>query len=79
MNGELRFIRLIKSMPNNLWSLQSSKSIKSAFHKVIDLQIPFENLDIGYEENMEFVFVNATYGLSDVFIPNEMLLNIRRD
>ncbi|MBR6098648.1 hypothetical protein IKP85_02770 [bacterium] len=77
--GELRFIRLIKSIPNNLWALQNSKSIKFAFHKVIDIQIPFDMLDIGYEENMEFVFINASYGLSDVFIPNEMLLNIRRD
>ena len=79
MQGEVRFVRLIKSIPNNLWALQSSKSIQFAFHKVIDLQIPFELLDIGHEENMEFVFVNASYGLTDVFIPNEMLLNIRRD
>ena len=79
MQGDLRYVRLIKSIPNNLWVLQSSKPITYAFHKVIDLQIPFNLLDIGYGENMEFVFVNATYGLSDVFIPNEMLLNIKRD
>ncbi len=38
-----------------------------------------DSLDINHEENMEFVFVNAAVGLNDVFIPNEMLLNIRRD
>lgn len=76
---ELRYIRVIKSIPNNLWVLQSSKDITSAFDKVIDIQIPFDILDIGHEENMEFVFVNSSYGLSDVFIPNEMLLNIKRD
>ena len=77
--GQLRFVRVIKSIPNNLWALASSKEIKFAFDKFIDLQIPFDNLDIGHDENMEFVFVDATVGLNDVFIPNEMLLNIKRD
>ena len=77
--GQLNFVRLIKSIPNNLWALQSSKNIKYVFNKVIDLQIPFDYLDIGYGENMEFVFVNALVGLNDIFIPNEMLLNIIRD
>ena len=77
--GQLNFVRLIKSIPNNLWALQSSKNIKYVFNKVIDLQIPFDDLDIGYGENMEFVFVNALVGLNDIFIPNEMLLNIIRD
>ena len=79
VKGEMRFVRLIKSIPNNLWSLASSKDIKFAYDKVIDLKIPFVDLDIDHNENMEFVFVNATYALNDVFIPNEMLLNIRRD
>ncbi len=78
-HGKLNFVRLIKSIPNNLWVLQSSKNIKYVFNKVIDLQIPFDDLDIGYGENMEFVFVNALVGLNDIFIPNEMLLNIIRD
>ena len=79
IKGELRYVRLIKSIPNNLWALNSSREIEFAFDKVIDLKIPFSNLDIGNQENMEFVFVNASYALNDVFIPNEMLLNIRRD
>ena len=79
IKGELRFVRLIKSIPNNLWTLDSSKEIKFAFDKVIDLKVPFDDLDIAHHENMEFVFVNASYALNDVFIPNEMLLNIRRD
>ncbi len=76
--GELRYVRIIKSVPNNLWVLQSSKDLAFAFDKVIDLQIPFDNLDINPKENMEFVFVTAGYGLNDIFIPNEMLLNIKR-
>ena len=79
IKGELRFVRLIKSIPNNLWALDPAKDIKFAFDKVIDLKVPFDDLDIAHHENMEFVFVNASYAFNDVFIPNEMLLNIRRD
>ena len=79
VHGDLRYVRIIKSIPNNLWVLESSKSINYVFGKAIDLKIPFEILDIEPGENMEFVFVNAAIGLNDVFIPNEMLLSIRRD
>ena len=78
-NGEMRLVRLIKSIPGNMWVLEDPKDIECVFGKVIDLKIPFANMDIGYGENMEFVFVNAAAGVSDLFIPNEMLLNIKRD
>ncbi len=77
--GELRLVRIIKSIPGNLWVLENPKDITAVFGDVIDVKIPFVNLDIGHEENMEFVFVNAAIGVNDVFIPNEMLLNVRRD
>ena len=78
-NGDLRFVRLIKAIPGNLWVVQNSKEISSVFGKALDLKIPFSNLDVNHNENMEFVFVAAAFGVSDSFIPNEMLLNIQRD
>lgn len=77
--GDLRFVRLIKAIPGNLWVVQNSKEISSVFGKALDLKIPFSNLDVNHNENMEFVFVAAAFGVSDSFIPNEMLLNIQRD
>jgi len=59
--------------------LQNSREIVSVFDKVIDLKIPFNNLDVASGENLEFVFVNANIGINDIFIPNEMLLNVKRD
>ena len=79
IKGDLRFVRLIKSIPNNLWVLENSKSIDYVFGKTIDLKIPFDILDVAHGENMEFVFVNAAVGLNDIFIPNEMLLSVSRD
>lgn len=77
--GELRLVRLIKAIPNSLWVIQNPREIVSVFDKVIDIKIPFDNLDIKHGETLEFVFVNANIGVNDVFIPNEMLLNVKRD
>ena len=76
---KLRLVRLIKAIPNNLWVVQNPREIVSVYDKVIDLKIPFNCLDVERGDNLEFVFVNAHVGVNDVFIPNEMLLNIKRD
>lgn len=76
---KLRLLRLIKSIPNNLWALQNPKEILAVYDKVIDLRIPFTCLDIESGESLEFIFVIGTGGASDLFIPNEMLLNLKRD
>ena len=77
--GELKLVRLIKAIPNNLWALENPKQIKAVFGNAIDIQIPFENLDIDHGESMEFLFSIAKMGVNDLLIPNSMLLNIKRD
>lgn len=78
-DGELKFIRMIKSMPHSLWGIQNSKDIFAVYDKVLDVKIPFKILDIGHGETLELMFVTAKFGISDVFIPNEMLLSVKRD
>lgn len=75
---KLKLVRLIKAMPNNLWALGSSKNIKAVYEKVIDICIPFDSLDINPGETLEFVFANANFGIKDYYVPNEMLLRVRR-
>lgn len=76
--NELKLVRLVKSTPGNIWILQSPKEIKSVYDKVIDLSIPFDILGIKPEETLEFMFVNASMGVKDFSIPNEMLLTVQR-
>ena len=78
-SGKIQFIRLVKAIPNNLWVIQNAKDIKSVYNTVIDLSIPFNLIDIELDETVEFCFVNANYGIKDFFIPNDMLLTIRRE
>ncbi len=77
-NDELQFTRLIKALPNNIWALQSSKDFVAAYDRAIDLKIPFDNIDIAPGDTLEFIFVNANLGIKDLFIPNEMLLSLKR-
>ncbi len=77
--GKIQFVRLIKSIPNNLWVLQSAKEIKYCYKNIIDMSIPFDSIDIAPNESLEFCFVNANYGIKNFFIPNDMLLTIKRE
>ncbi len=77
-NGEINLIRLVESIPNNLWAIANSKNIKAVYDKVADISIPFDDIGIEKGDTLEFVFVNANYGVKDFYIPNEMLLTIKR-
>lgn len=77
--GKVQFVRLIKSIPNNLWVLQSTKDINFCCKNAIDMSIPFDSIDINPGEHLEFCFVSANYGIKNFFIPNDMLLMIKRE
>lgn len=75
---ELQCLRIIKAIPGNLWVLENPKPIETAYDEVLDLKIPFDTLGIKNGETLEFVFINANFGVKDFYIPNEMLLSVKR-
>ena len=77
-DGEINLVRLVKAIPNNLWVIASPKNIKAVYGDVVDVSIPFDDLEINVGDTLEFLFVNANYGVKDYFVPNEMLLTITR-
>ena len=76
--GKINLIRLVKAIPNNLWTISTSKHIKAVYNKYVDVSIPFDDISIDRGDTLEFLFINANYGIQDYFIPNEMLLTIKR-
>ena len=74
----MQLLRIIKAIPGDMWVLEHSKSIETVYDEVLDIKIPFDLLDIKNGENMEFLFVNANYGIKDFYIPNEMVLSVQR-
>lgn len=77
-DGEINLVRLVKAIPNNLWVIASPKNIKAVYGDVVDASIPFDDLEINVGDTLEFLFINANYGVKDYFVPNEMLLTITR-
>ncbi len=77
-DDELRFLRLVKAIPGDMWVLENYKSMDVVYDEVLDLKIPFEVLEINQGEKLEFLFINANYGMTDFYIPNEMVLSVRR-
>lgn len=77
-DDELRFLRLVKAIPGDMWVLENYKSMEVAYDEVLDLKIPFETLEINEGEKLEFLFINANFGMTDFYIPNEMVLSVQR-
>ena len=77
-NDKLQLLRLIKAIPGDMWVLEQTKSIETAYDEVLDVKIPFELLGIKAGETLEFLFVNANYGVKDFYIPNETVLSVTR-
>lgn len=77
-NGEINLVRLVKAVSNNLWTIASPKNIKAVYNKYVDVSIPFDDISVDHGETVEFLFVNANFGVTDYLLPNEMLLTIKR-
>ena len=77
-DDELRFLRLVKAIPGDMWLLENYKNMEAVYDEVLDLKIPFDVLGIDFGEKLEFIFINANYGMTDFYIPNEMVLSIQR-
>ena len=77
-NAELQLVRLAKSIPGNIWSLQNDKDLQYAYLNAIDLSIPFDLLEIDYNDTLEFMFISAHLGIKEYCIPYEMLLTVPR-
>lgn len=77
-NDELRFLRLAKAIPGDMWVLENYKYMEVAYGEVLDVKIPFNVLGVDLGETLEFLFINANYGMTDFYIPNEMVLTVTR-
>lgn len=77
-NDKLQLVRLIRAIPGDMWVLEQSRVIETAYGETLDLKIPFDALGINNGETLEFLFVNANYGIKDFYIPNEMVLSVTR-
>lgn len=67
-----------KSMKNNLWLMKKNHSIESVYGEVIELKIPFEDLNVKYGEKIDFFIINGTFGRIEEIYPQDLWLTINR-
>ncbi len=79
MDNKLYPIRFTKAIQSGLWAMQDTHDVKMAYQKVVDISIPFDSLDIGSGEKLEFFFANANFGIKDAFSPHDILLSVVRN
>lgn len=53
-NGEINLVRHVKAIPNNLWTIASSKNITAVYDNVVDIKIPFETIEIDDGDTLDF-------------------------
>lgn len=78
MDKKLYPVRFTKAIDNNLWAIRDSERIQIVYNNVIDIAIPFEELDIRIGETMQFFFANTNFGIKDGFSPHDIMLSIKR-
>lgn len=78
INKELAPVIMSKADPNGLWGLKMSNKVNSAFVDILEVAIPFDELDIKSGERLEFFIVNANTGIANDFYPKDILLSVVR-
>jgi len=77
-NGLLRPMQFTQAVSNNLWKEKNSENIKISYDYVIDISIPFDDVEVNYGEMLEFFFVTADYDVMETCNPPCILLTIIR-
>lgn len=78
VGGMLRPLQFSKSMQNGLWCIQNNENIKVAYDNVIDISIPFDEIDVAEGEMVEFFFAPADSEIIESAVPQELLLTMQR-
>ena len=67
-----------KAMKNNLWVMDKNNSIECVYDDVIEVKIPFDDLQIKEGEKIDFFIINGTFGRVEEIYPQDLWLTIKR-
>ena len=78
LKGGLAPVIMSKAKSDGLWMLKMSNKVKAAFVDIIEVAIPFDDVNIKKGEILDFVIVNAALGIVNDVYPKDALLSIVR-
>ena len=71
--------RLASVLHPDIWTLDNPESIKIAYNDVIDVCIPFDKIGIEKGDIVEFFMANTDSGVKNNYIPQEVLISLKRE
>lgn len=71
-------IVMSKANKNGLWSLKMNNKVKMAFVDILEVAIPFDELEVNAGERLEFFIVHALRDVANDFYPKDSLLSVIR-
>lgn len=67
-----------KAMANNLWVMKKSDSVEIVYDEVMEIKIPFEDIEVKHGEKIDFFIINGTFGRVEDIYPQDLWLTIKR-
>ena len=72
-------VRLTSCLHPNMWTLADPEKVKIVYNDVIDVAIPFDVLGINYGDTVEVFIANTDSGVKNTYLPQEILLSLKRE
>lgn len=78
IKGKMAPVVVSKASKNGLWGLKITNKVKMAFVDILELAIPFDELEVMPGERLEFFIIHASLDIAHDFYPKDSLLSIVR-
>lgn len=76
--GSKHPFRLLKAIKNGLWRLHWNHNIKYAYNKIIEIEIPFDNIGVKCGESLDFLILTGNACMTENVYPKDIPLSLRR-
>ena len=78
MQNKMAPVVMAKANKNGLWSLKLANRVKLAFVDILEVAVPFDELQIKSGERLEFFIVHSLLDVVNDFYPKDTLLSVIR-
>ena len=71
-------IMVSKANSDGVWTIKMSHNVKYAFVNILELAIPFDDIDVEPGDRIDFCIVSGALGVANDFYPKDNLLTVVR-
>ncbi len=76
--GEILPVIFSKATKDGVWAIKLHNKVEFAFVDILEVQIPFDEIEVKPGGKLEFFIINASLGVANDFYPKDILLSLQR-